>query len=87
VSRYRVRLYTSIGSAPPWDTAPRRGLNAPRTGDFARLIPGRDTKPRRPELETLAIHWLNTQPDFVNAEDLKNARKEAEEALEYYRKL
>jgi hypothetical protein len=33
------------------------------------------------------IHWLNTRPKFVRDEDFNNARKEAQEALKYYRNL
>jgi len=33
------------------------------------------------------IHWLGTKPEFVRDEDLINARREAEEALRYYRNL
>ncbi len=33
------------------------------------------------------IHWLGTHPKFVKAEDLENARRNAEEALRYYRSL
>jgi hypothetical protein len=33
------------------------------------------------------IHWLGTNPKFVKEEDLQNARREAEEALQYYKNL
>jgi hypothetical protein len=33
------------------------------------------------------IHWLGTQPKFVREEDLRNAQREAEEALRYYKNL
>jgi len=33
------------------------------------------------------IHWLDTRPKFTRKEDLANARREAEEALRYYRSL
>jgi hypothetical protein len=33
------------------------------------------------------IHWLATAPKFVKEEDLRNARREAEEALRYYQGL
>jgi hypothetical protein len=34
-----------------------------------------------------ALHWLNTNPKFMRGEDLVNARKEAEQALRYYKNL
>jgi hypothetical protein len=34
-----------------------------------------------------ALHWLSTKPQFVRPEDLNNARKDAEKALQYYREL
>jgi hypothetical protein len=33
------------------------------------------------------LHWLDTKPTFFNEEDFRNARRDAEQALRYYREL